>query len=47
MIEFAESLKEQPEILSLFKQLSLEEYGTDAFVPYGQFIDLYYWARCR
>lgn len=47
MIKFAELLEQQPDIVRLFKELSLEEYGTDAIVPYGQFIDLYYWARCR
>jgi hypothetical protein len=47
MMRFQEMLKLQPEITELFKKVSLEEYGTDSVVPYGQLIDLYYWVRCK
>jgi len=45
MIRFQDSLKQQPETVDLFKKISSKEYGTDSIVPYGQFIDLYYWTR--
>jgi hypothetical protein len=38
-------LKQQPEVIELFKKVSREKYGTDHFVPYGQFMDLYYWVE--
>jgi len=47
MMKFQEMLKQQPDVVGLFKKLSLEEYGTDSIVPYGQFIDLYYWVRSK
>lgn len=47
MSKFAQSVKEQPEILLLFRRLSQEEYETEDVVPYGQFIDLYYWMKER
>ncbi len=43
MVTFQKSLKEQPEVVSLFKEVSRNEYGTDSIVPYGQFLDLHYW----
>lgn len=46
MMRFQESLEHQPDIVDLFKKVSRKEYGTDSIVPYGQFIDLYYWVRC-
>lgn len=47
MVKWQEMLKRRPAIMELFKEISLEEYGTDSHVPYGQFIDLYYWVRCE
>jgi hypothetical protein len=47
MMKFQEMLKQQPDVVRLFKKLSLKEYGTDSIVPYGQFIDLYYWVRSK
>ena len=47
MSKFQEDLKQQPEVIGLLKRVSLEEYGTDSVVPYGQFIDLYYWVMHR
>lgn len=46
MVRFQEGLKRQPEVVDLFKKVSSREYRTDSIVPYGQFIDLYYWVRC-
>ena len=43
MLMFQESLKQQPKVMSLFKEVSQREYGTDNIIPYGQFLDLYYW----
>lgn len=45
MVRFQEMLKLQPDVVELFKKESSIEYGTDSIVPYGQFIDLYYWVR--
>ncbi len=36
-------LDNNPEVLNCFKKTSMEKYGTDTKVPYGQFFDLYYW----
>jgi len=47
MLRFQHELRQQPEAIDLFKKVSLEEYGNDSAVPYGQFIDLYYWAMHR
>ena len=43
MARFQQSLKQNPEVADLFKEVSRKEYGTDAIIPYGQFLDLYYW----
>jgi len=43
MNSFQDFLREQPEVIDFFKKVSLETYGTDSIIPYGQFIDLYYW----
>lgn len=45
MIKFQESLKQQPEFLVLLKEVTQKEYGTRELVPYGQFLDLYWWAQ--
>jgi hypothetical protein len=47
MLGFQDMLEERPDIVECFKELSLNEYGTDSIVPYGQFIDLYYWVKTR
>jgi len=36
-------LDDNPEVLECFKKTSMEKYGADGKVPYGQFFDLYYW----
>lgn len=46
MMRIQGSLRRQPEIVDIFRKVSLKEYGTDTSVPYGQFVDLYYWVRC-
>ncbi len=43
MAKFQKSLSNQYEIVSFFRELSFKTYGTDKLVPYGQFLDLYYW----
>ncbi len=45
MVRFQESLKRQPEVVDLLREVSRKEYGTDSIVPYGQFLDLYYWVK--
>lgn len=45
MESFQEDLKQQPDCVELFKETSREKYGTDSLVPYGQFLDLYYWVK--
>lgn len=47
MVRFQESLKRQPKALDLFKEVSRKEYGIESLVPYGQFLDLYYWVKRR
>lgn len=42
---FQNRLRQHPEVVELFKETSRRKYGTDYFVPYGQFIDLYYWVE--
>jgi len=43
MIMFQEELKRLPEHIEHFKQVSHEKFGNDSAIPYGQFLDLYYW----
>lgn len=45
MESFQEGLKQQPDCVELFKEESRKKYGTDFLVPYGQFLDLYYWVE--
>ena len=49
MEEYHERTLEQPDFIELSREICLEEFGTSDFVPYGQFLDLYYWvgAKCR
>jgi len=39
------NMKQSSETVDFFKQTSKEKYGTDSIVPYGQFLDLYYWVQ--
>jgi hypothetical protein len=34
-------------VLDLFNRTSVDKYGTDTNVPYGQFFDLYYWTESQ
>lgn len=45
MERFQEGLKQLPGVVTLFKEMSQKEYGTTYIIPYGQFLDLYYWVR--
>jgi len=45
MRTFHNYLRQKPGVVELFKKVSLEKYGTDLVVPYGQFLDLYYWVE--
>jgi hypothetical protein len=44
MTKFADILRAQPQLTDVIKEISLKEYRTDSMVPYGQFMDLYFWA---
>lgn len=37
-----EELKQNSEIVEIFKKESRDRYGNDSFVPYGRFLDIYY-----
>ena len=45
LIEFKRELEEQEGLIEFFREISREEYGNDDVVPYGQFLDLYYWTN--
>jgi hypothetical protein len=45
MESFQQGLRQQPEDVQLFRETSREKYGVESPVPYGQFIDLYYWVE--
>ena len=42
MERFQQGLKQNSEIVNLFKKVSSRKYGTDSIVPYGRFLDIYY-----
>lgn len=43
MKTFQDELKQDSEAVALFKEVSLEKYKTDSVVPYGRFLDIYYY----
>ena len=45
MEKFQQNLKKSSKIIDLLDELSREKFGTDSTVPYGQFLDYYYWYR--
>lgn len=45
MEKIQQDLKQSSEVVDFFKEISTEKYGTDSIVPYGQFLDLYYWVE--
>ena len=42
MERFQGGLKQNSEVVDLLKKVSLRKYGTDSIVPYGRFLDIYY-----
>jgi hypothetical protein len=40
-------LNNDAKVLDLFNRTSVDKYGTDTNVPYGQFFDLYYWTESQ
>lgn len=47
LASFKDELEQQHGLIEFLKQMSKDEYNTDRIVPYGQFIDLYYWTPRR
>ncbi len=43
MLKFQDALNKQPEDVAFIRQVSHEKFGEYFNVPYGQFLDLYYW----
>jgi len=43
MKEFSECLKKDRKTLEFIGNESEEKYGKDAIIPYGRFLDVYYW----
>lgn len=43
METFQEGLKQHSEVVVSFKEVSQEKYKTDLVVPYGRFLDIYYY----
>jgi len=42
MERFQGGLKQNSEVVDLLKKVSLRKYGTNSIVPYGRFLDIYY-----
>jgi len=40
-------LNSNAELVSSFRRISTEKYGTEAMIPYGQFLDLCYWTESK
>lgn len=45
LINFKNELEQQQGLIDFLKQTSRNEYGNDVIIPYGQFIDLYFWTE--
>lgn len=45
LVKLKENLEQQHGLIEFLRTTSQKEYNTTQIVPYGQFIDLYYWAR--
>lgn len=43
MLKFQDGLNKQQEDVAFINQVSYEKFGAYSIVPYGQFLDLYYW----
>jgi hypothetical protein len=47
MSEFQERVLEMPDFIELGYKISSDEFGSDKIVPFGQFVDLYYWIGAK
>lgn len=47
MFSFQQKIKDQPEFINLCREISTKELGSNNIVPFGQFLDLYYWVGGR
>jgi len=47
MKELQNYLNDNAELTNTFRKKSQEKYGTNQIVPFGQFLDLYYWTENR
>jgi hypothetical protein len=47
MINFRDQILENPDFIEISKYICKQNFGTDEIVPYGQFIDLYYWIGAK
>jgi len=47
MRRFQERTKNDTEFINLCNEVTRCEFGTEAQVPYGQFLDLYYWVGAK
>jgi len=47
MSEFQKRVLEMQDFIDLCHTICLEEFGNDEIIPYGQFIDLYYWIGAK
>ena len=45
MEKIQRDLRQSGEVIDSFREVSREKYGIDSIVPYGQFLDLYYWVK--
>ncbi len=43
MARLQKDLSQQPKIVDFFRKTSMEKFRNDLNVPFGQFLDLYYW----
>ena len=43
MIGLSDDLKRQPKCIATIEKLSQDRYGADSPVPYGRYLDIYYW----
>jgi len=43
MMMISDDLNRRPECIGAMEEMSHEKYGDDKFIPYGRFLDIYYW----
>jgi hypothetical protein len=44
MSSLSVELNESPDFIREVQQISKDLYGEDAVVPYGRYLDIYFWA---